>query len=401
MAAAGGEPGSRLIDRLVTAPHQFDFFQAVRLAQNAVYLDAVAEGREPPCEVGSTTSNAEVDPPVTFHCAVTLGFPGAAVTRAQILSDADDGWDDARSDAAVAAEGEPATQVPRMDLEVACFGLVGPTGSLPLFYTTLVIDRIRRFRDHSLQAFLDVFNHRAISLLYRTWAKYRQPVQQERTLLRGIGTEWDDGAARPRDAITAAVACLVGLGGRGLSGKMAIDDDVIFRYAGHYSHFPRCAESLELLLSDLYGVPVQVHQFVGRWLDLEKPDQTRLGTREHPDGWNTQLGSMAIAGSRVWSVQSVLEISAGPLSLEQFRRRLPGTLALAKIGDLARLYINLSYDIHVRPILAAADVPMTKLGGTMVEADGSPAGSRLGWTTWLLSAASTVDRRDAAFAVVP
>lgn len=399
MAAAGGEPGSRLIDRLVTAPHQFDFYQAVRLAQNAVYLDAVAEGREPPCEVGSTTSNAEVDPPVTFHCAVTLGFPGAAVTRAQILSDADGGGGDAQSDTAV--DGEAGMRVPRMALEVACFGLVGPTGSLPLSYTTLVIDRIRRFRDHSLQAFLDVFNHRAISLLYRTWAKYRQPVQQERTLLRGIGTEWDDGAARPRDAITAAVACLVGLGGRGLSRKMAIDDDVIFRYAGHYSHFPRCAESLELLLSDLYGVPVQVHQFVGRWLDLEKPDQTRLGTREHPDGWNTQLGSIAIAGSRVWSVQSVLEISAGPLSLVQFRRRLPGTLELAKIGGLARLYISLNYDIRVRPVLAAAEVPMSRLGGAMVEADGSPAGSRLGWTTWLLSAASTVDRRDAAFAVVP
>jgi hypothetical protein len=178
---------------------------------------------------------------------------------------------------------------------------------------------------------------RAISLLYRAWAKYRQPVQQERTILRGVGTEWDDGAARPRDAITAAVACLVGLGGRGLGGTMAIDDAVVFRYAGHYSHFPRCAESLELLLTDLYGVPVQVHQFIGRWLDLEKPDQTRLGTREHPDGWNTQLGSMAIAGSRVWSVQSVLEITAGPLSLEQFRRRLPGTRELAKLGDLARL----------------------------------------------------------------
>jgi type VI secretion system protein ImpH len=401
MAAEGGEPGARLIDRLVTAPHQFDFFQAVRLAQNAVYLDAVADGRVPPGEVGSTSVNAEADPPVTFQSAVTLGFPGAAVTRARILQDADD--DAPASDASdeSAAKAEAGTRVPRMELEVACFGLVGPTGSLPMYYTTLVVERIRRFRDHSLRAFLDIFNQRAISLLYRSWAKYRQPVQRERTLVRGVGTEWDDGAARPRDAITAAVACLVGLGGRGLGGKLAVDDDVIFRYAGHYSHFPRCAESLELLLTDLYGVPVQVHQFIGRWLDLEKPDQTRLGTRESPDGWNTQLGSMAIVGSRVWSVQSVLELSAGPLTFEQFRRRLPGTRELAKIGDLARLYINLNYDIRVRPILAAAHVPMTRLGGAMVEADGSPAGSRLGWTTWLLSAPSAVDRRDAAFAVVP
>lgn len=389
MAAAGGEPGAGLITRLVNDPHQFDFFQAVRLAQGATYVDAVAAGRAAPGEVGSTGPNAEEDPAVTLHCAVTLGFPGAAITSARIESGAEGDADEA------------AGETPRVHLEVACFGLVGPMGSLPVYYTTLVVDRIRRFRDRSLQAFLDIFNQRAISLLYRAWAKYRQPVQAERTLLRGVGTEWDDGAVRPRDAMTAAVACLVGLGGRGQGGKLAVDDDVIFRYAGHYAHYPRCAESLELLLTDLYGVPVNVHQFIGRWLDLEKPDQTRLGTHETPDGWNTRLGSMAIVGSRVWSVQSVLELSVGPLSLSQFRRRLPGTTELAKIGDLARLYINLNYDIRVRPLLAAAQVPMSRLGGPMVEADGAPAGSRLGWTTWLLSAPSPVDRSDAAFAVVP
>jgi type VI secretion system protein ImpH len=389
MAAAGGEPGAGLINRLVSDPQQFDFFQAVRLAQGATYVDAVAAGRAPPGEVGSTGPNAEEDPAVTLHCAVTLGFPGAAITSARIETGVEGDADEA------------AGETPRVHLEVACFGLVGPMGSLPVYYTTLVVDRIRRFRDRSLQAFLDIFNQRAISLLYRAWAKYRQPVQAERTLLRGVGTEWDDGAVRPRDAMTAAVACLVGLGGRGQGGKLAVDDDLIFRYAGHYAHYPRCAESLELLLTDLYGVPVHVHQFIGRWLDLERPDQTRLGTRETPDGWNTRLGSMAIVGSRVWSVQSVLELSAGPLSLWQFRRRLPGTKELAKIGDLARLYINLNYDIRVRPLLAAAQVPMSRLGGPMVEADGSPAGSRLGWTTWLLSAPSPVDRSDAAFAVVP
>ena len=389
MAAAGGEPGAGLITRLVNDPHQFDFFQAVRLAQGATYVDAVAAGRAAPGEVGSTGPNAEEDPAVTLHCAVTLGFPGAAITSARIESGAEGDADEA------------AGETPRVHLEVACFGLVGPMGSLPVYYTTLVVDRIRRFRDRSLQAFLDIFNQRAISLLYRAWAKYRQPVQAERTLLRGVGTEWDDGAVRPRDAMTAVVACLVGLGGRGQGGKLAVDDDVIFRYAGHYAHYPRCAESLELLLTDLYGVPVNVHQFIGRWLDLEKPDQTRLGTRETPDGWNTRLGSMAIVGSRVWSVQSVLELSAGPLSLSQFRRRLPGTTELAKIGDLARLYINLNYDIRVRPLLAAAQVPMSRLGGPLVEADGAPAGSRLGWTTWLLSAPSPVDRCDPAFAVVP
>ena len=86
MAAAGGEPGAGLITRLVNDPHQFDFFQAVRLAQGATYVDAAAAGRAAPGEVGSTGPNAEEDPAVTLHCAVTLGFPGAAITSARIES---------------------------------------------------------------------------------------------------------------------------------------------------------------------------------------------------------------------------------------------------------------------------------------------------------------------------
>lgn len=388
MAATGGEPGARLIDRLASEPHRFDFFQAVRLAQNVMYLDAVAAGRRPPGEVGSTGPNADEDPAVKLHAAATLGFPGAAITAARIETGED-------------PAGGGVARTPGVHLEVSCFGLVGPTGSLPVHYTTLVVERIRRYRDRTLQAFLDIFNQRAISLLYRAWAKYRQPVQAERTWLRGLGTEWDEGAVRPRDTMSAAVACLVGLGGRGLGGRLAVDDEIILRYAGHYAHFPRCAESLELLLTDLYGVPVRVEQFIGRWLDLERPDQTRLGTTANPDGWNTRLGSVAIAGSRVWSVQSVLQLTVGPMSLEQFRRRLPGTRGFAALGDLARLYINLNYDVLLRPLLAADEVPMTRLGGATPGPDGLPAGSRLGWTTWLLSAPSPVDRGDAAFSVVP
>ena len=60
-----------------------------------------------------------------------------------------------------------------------------------------------------------------------------------------------------------------------------------------------------------------------------------------------------------------------------------------------RLYAGPQYDIHVRLILAAGSVPQARLGGNPA----NPATSRLGWTTWLNTAASPDNRADAAFIV--
>ena len=56
------------------------------------------------------------------------------------------------------------------ELEVAFLGLFGPNGALPLHYTQLVIDRSRH-KDNALRDFLNIFNHRWLSLFYRAWEK--------------------------------------------------------------------------------------------------------------------------------------------------------------------------------------------------------------------------------------
>ena len=97
----------------------------------------------------------------------------------------------------------------------------------------------------------------------------------------------------------------------------------------------------------------------------------------------------------MWDVESTFEVRLGPLDLEGFRSRLPGTPRLAALGELLRLYAGPQYDIHVRLILAARSVPQARLGGDSA----NPAASRLGWTTWLNTAASPDNRADAAFIV--
>ncbi len=64
-------------------------------------------------------------------------------------------------------------------MAVACLGLFGPSGSLPDHYTSLVIQRLRQ-HDFALRDFLDLFNHRTISLFYRAWEKYRFTIAYER-----------------------------------------------------------------------------------------------------------------------------------------------------------------------------------------------------------------------------
>jgi type VI secretion system protein ImpH len=112
-----------------------------------------------------------------------------------------------------------------------------------------------------------------------------------------------------------------------------------------------------------------------------------------------QLGIDTIVGARVWDLESKFVIHLGPLGLDAFRQFLPGMRRITAVGDLARLYVGQRFDIVVCPVLASVEVPMTRLGGKEHAPDGSPAGSRLGWTTWLQSRPSDRDRSDAAFSV--
>ena len=390
MAAESGQPDAgvkTLVDEILANPQRFELFQAVRIIDDATWRHKAVGSASPRAmtrrdyDVGHPRRPAMLAAKsggdhALLHSAITLGFPGGAIVAATLREE------DGRF----------------IECDVACFGLLGPGGVLPRHYTTLVMERMRRFRDSTLRDFLDVIEDRSFWLLYRAWTKYRQIPLIERSRMRGSATPWDNGASSPRDPVTASVACLTGLGTRGLADRLAVADETVFHYAGHYAHFPRSADALEQLVSDAFGMTIRVEQFVGRWLSLEPQDQTRLASPDEPEGRNARLGAGAIAGARVWNVQSVIEIIAGPLTLPEFLSLLPGARWLGQIGDAVRMYVGLALDIRVRPQLAAESVPGTYLAASR-ELDRSRPPARLGWTTWLVTTASASDRSDAAFTV--
>lgn len=385
-------------EKLGSEFYQFDFFQAVRL------LERSQPGRKP---IGR--DHAPEDEIARFRPHLSLAYPPSQIVEF----------------------APPADERANPLVTVTFFGLYGVTGVLPVHYTQMLLDLVRDVRGperRSLRDWLDLFNHRAISLFYRAWEKYRFFVAYERGEARG---------ANP-DTFTLAVRSLMGLGSHGLTDRLLIkaegrrrsekaeggrgktesesedesavcsafplppspfvkpsalarvDDLGLLYYAGLFAQRPRNAANLRLVLADYFGVAVEVRQFRGQWLPIPEADQTQLGTLG-------ALGVNAVAGSQVWDCASRFRLRLGPLTYSRFEDLLPDPEPVAErktfflIAQLARLFVGPELDFDVQLVLAAADVPEAEL------ADGAGAGPRLGWNVWLISETPPGPVDDAVF----
>lgn len=307
---------------LEAEPYRFDFFQAVRL------LERLSEGSKP---VGRFVRPREEA--VRFAAHPSLIFPASEI---QALERPPDG---------------PARMV------VNFMGLFGPSGVLPQPYTELVINRLRE-RDSALRDFLDLFNHRAISLFYQAWEKYRFTVAYERG---------------ERDRLSGVLLALIGLGTPGLQNRQAIEDQSLLYYAGLLAQQPRSAIALEQVLEDYFEVPAEVQQFVGGWYRLEPPAQTQL---VEAGAENEQLAIGAVLGDEVWDPQARLRIRLGPLTLGQYLDFLPTGSAFEPLRALVRFFTGGQFDCEVQLVLKREEVPLCELGAETKEAP------RLGWVSW-------------------
>ena len=348
MAGTGGQPEPDLIQELLRHPEQFEFFQAVRLIERAA--GEQSRGRTVNRVGGTEGPDGEA---VRFHALASLTFPAgqlASITGAIPSGD---------------SESLPAP----LAMTVSFMGLTGPEGALPEHYTSLVIERSHlRLKDHTLRAFLDLFNHRAISLFFRAWEKYRFPFAYERRQQEGTLEE---------DLFTACLYSVVGMGSRFQRERFGFDDQAILYYGGLFAARFRNAVSLEQLMSDYFRLKADVVQFQGQWLYLPEDSQSSMPSPIRRGGLNLSLGDSAVAGSRVWDVQSRIRIRLGPLSWSQFSALLPGSPGLRSVTEMIRLYVGVDLDFDVQLILKREDVPLCRL---------SPDDSyrpQLGWNTWL------------------
>ncbi len=256
------------------------------------------------------------------------------------------------------------------EMTVQFWGLTGPLGVLPAPYTELLIERTR-YKDNALWVFLDLLGHRMLALFYRAWEKARFPVAYERT---------------GEDAFTQYLFDVIGMGTKGLRGRMAVPDQALLFYAGLIAQRPHSATAIASILRDYFGVPVRIVQFFGQWLPLEAENLTRMGAA------NSELGRNMVAGTHVFVSQSKFRVRLGPLTLRQFANFLPNGRSLRPLSQLTRYLAGMELDFDVQLVLKREEVPECQLGGSAA----IPA--MLGWSTWVRTDEM---RKDADDVVLP
>ena len=343
MATQGRTSGSDLAsdsvrEFLEAEPYRFAFFQAVRLLQHLAPERTAVGGYGMPG-----------DESVRFRVHTSTTFPASEIQALEFR------------------EGRP----PQMTVNF--MGLTGPTGVLPLQYTEFVRDRLRT-RDTTLRDFLDIFNHRLISLFYLAWEKYRLPVAFE----------------REDDPFRSRLLSFLGLGMAALQNRQEIPDATLPFEGGLLSMHTHPATALENALRDYFEVPVEIEQFVGAWYPVEHEAQCELGD----EGASSCLGRGVVVGDEIWDGQARIRIRLGPLTLAQYEQFVPGGSAYGQLRAWAVFFTGLECDVEVRLILRRQDVPACELTGEESQ------GPRLGWTTWMKSQPFARDPDETTFELV-
>jgi type VI secretion system protein ImpH len=318
MAGTSRGQTSHLEQALLTKGPGFSFFQAFRL------LKALAGQHE------GEKATIRVRPDLS------LGFPSTDIVKIERLNH----------------------DQPQYDLTVSFLGLYGTSSPLPTFYTEDLIDE--QSQDESVNRdFFDFINQRVYELLYLAWSKYRQH-------LRVVEENHFQSLER--------LFCLVGLGEKELRDEFR-SPNLMIRYAGLFTQFPRSAAGLQALLRDALGLKsLSIEECLATWVPIPVEQRARLGTQSSSLGRNIYVGQM------IQDRMGAFRIHIGPLKKRQFQELMPGMPKHELLTTMVRLYIPeaLEYDLHVS--MYPGEAQKTCLGGAQW--------SVLGLDTWVFSRSS-------------
>ena len=318
-------------ERVAEKPWEHDFFQALRR------IDCLNRNLPP---LGTAVRPAQE--------AVRLGQEPALDFAPTVLS-------------ALHAGSE--LRPPRID--VRFLGLLGPNGPMPLHITDYARERLLHGGDATFASFMNVFNHRFISLFYRAWAQAQPTVTLDRP---------------HEDRFAIYIGALFGLGSSRVRNRDAVQDAAKLFHVGSLARQVRNREGLESVLASYFKVPVRVQEFASHWLQLRERDLTRLGQCDS----GVTLGRGAVLGARVSDRQHNITVHIGPLDLVQYESFLPGGSALARLVAWVRTYLTFEFDWDIRLVLQREQTPRMRLGQH----------GQLGWTSWLGQYTRNVDASD-------
>ncbi|MGU7768712.1 type VI secretion system baseplate subunit TssG [Burkholderia sp. MR1-5-21] len=324
---------------LRAAPHGYDLFQALR------WLDALSPGHAP---LGHAARPR--DEPVRLGQAPSLAFAAA------MLAGVKDGG-----------------ALPHVTIHG--FGLFGPNGPLPTHLTDFAYERATQHDDPTFAAFADLFHHRLILLFYRAWADAQPTVSLDRpararfdgyvaSLIGRTASASASGSASPSTSTSTSTSA-----DDRLSGPVdALAPHARLFHAGHLVRHTRNPEGLAQILRRHFGVAVRIVEHVPQWVTIKRAQRCAIRAARP----TLPLGGVVL-GIAVRDAQSRFRIVLGPLSLDAYRRFLPGGVHARQLEQWVREYVGIEFDWDVQLELAHDAVPTLALG--------SPHG--IGRAAWL------------------
>jgi len=312
------DPHQGLLDH----PHGWTFFAAVRLLQQ------MREGRP---AIGS--SHRIEDDVIRFRQAPRLSFTPAEILR---------------------VERREGAKGPVMEMTQGFFGFFGPRGPLPLHITEDAL--IDPERSQLLVDFCNMLQHRMTALLYKGWSAGNPAASRD---------------VAERDPFKRYLDALVGTAPPGFAGRTPLPDDTRRYLSGRLSNGNGSASALAAVVETVIDVPVDVDTQTGEWLTIPAGDRSCLGRGA---GVSAVLGESIVLGAHSFSMQTSVTIATSPLTLDTYRRLLPGGALSGALWSGIRHAVAITTAVRLRLVLEADAVPPCILGGQV----------RLGYDTWLL-----------------
>jgi type VI secretion system protein ImpH len=320
-----------LVASLLAHAPRMSFMQLLRLF----------EARSP-SQPGFGTRDTPQHEPVRFRPRPRLGFPAGEVAVVE-FDDEDD--------------RAPPT------IRTTFMGLYGVDAAMP---SHMVDELALREEGHeAVEAFLDPFNHRFVTLLYRAWKKYRYP---ESFRVGGVDTH------------SRNLLCLAGFGWGDKPARAGLPASRMLALLGLLVQRTRTPEGLAGVIAlAAPGVEVRVDEFWPVAARTGAPAPLRSSAARPRGGRG--LGGGYVLGQRVMYRSRAVCATLRPADARQVRDLLPGAALHRELLAYVRLYVGVKADVHLRMAIPSSLAPRPVIGPPTA-CESAP---RLGWTTVLPS----------------
>jgi type VI secretion system protein ImpH len=335
MSAREMEKFEPLVAALLARAPQMSFMQLCRL------LEAGMPGR-----AGFGERDSPEHEPVRFRSRPRMGFPAGEIASIEY--------------------GDPDDLPQPPTVRTTFMGLYGVDAAMPSHYLD---DIAQREEGHeAVEAFLDQFHHRFVTLLYRAWKKYRYAES-----FRYGGT----------DAHSKNLLCLIGFGWGNKPARAGLPDARTLALLGLMIQRTRTSEGLAGVIAlGAPGVEVRVDEFwsVAKRAGKQQPLSAKA-TEIKPRG----LGGGYVLGKRLPYRSRAVRVTLKPQDAQQAEDLLPGGGLHLDVTALAQIYLGVKADVHLRMQMSSRFAPAPSVGAQRIA-----VAPRLGWTVVLPAQAERV-----------